>query len=101
VYDPGEEFQLNPCNLPQTLLWKVGMSEHKDPKKGLPKVPPNLSAASLDQLALTSVIGEQRPRSLFNYRDSRGSIQRWVELDEVSGFTKVLIQKLKTEGFTI
>jgi competence protein ComEA len=77
------------------------MPEHKNPEKGLPKGPLNLNTASLDELALTSVIGEQRARSLLDYRNSRGSIQRWEELDEVPGFTKELIQRLKTEGFTI
>lgn len=77
------------------------MTKPKDPGQDGPKNTVHLNTASLDELALTSVIGEQRARGIVDYRNSRGSIRKWDELDEIPGFTPELIQRLKREGFTI
>lgn len=61
----------------------------------------NLNKASVDDLEQIGGMGRKRAQDIVNYRDQHGPFKSWEDLDNVTGFSKKLVDELKTQGVVI
>lgn len=58
----------------------------------------DLNRASHEQLRALVGVGDERARMLLEYRARKGGFASWAELENIPGFSKTLISKLRTEA---
>ncbi len=61
----------------------------------------NLNVADVEDLAELRMIGRERAESIIGYREEYGPFQSWEDLEEIPGFSDMIIEDLKKSGATL
>ncbi len=61
----------------------------------------NLNMATAEDLEKIGGMSRKRAQDIVNYRNQHGPLKSWEDLDNVTGFSKKLVDELKTRGVQI
>ncbi len=61
----------------------------------------DLNMADVEEIAEIPGIGEERARTIVEFRDEHGDFEDWDDLKEIPGFSERLVEQLKKGGAII
>lgn len=57
----------------------------------------HINSSSVEDISRFSGVDDRDARKLIDYRESHGPLKDWSELEEIGGFDKSAVNKLKSE----